>query len=125
MSKLKKQFEDLCNKYVEEFCRLYGMEFDVSDVWVGDDVGSIACIGDNYFDFNNVIKYAVDNQLSDYDDLMDWYYYTMWACEYNQTVPNFKSWSRGCPRFSKEEQQRLVDMKKNLENMIRDYKEKY
>lgn len=122
---LKKRFEDVCNEYVSEFCRLYDFDVDITDVWVANDVGGIACIGDNFFNFIDVIKYAVDNSLRDYDDLMDWYYYTIWADEFGQTIPNFSSWSKGCPRAGKEEQQKLIDMKKELEKSIKEYKEKF
>lgn len=122
---LKSRFRGVCNEYIVEFCRLYRIELSSDDVWVADDVGTIACINDYYFDFNSVIKYAVDNQLSDRNDLLEWYDYTLWAHEFNQTIPNFESWSKGCPRLSKEEQDILIRLKKDFEQAAKDYKQKY
>lgn len=122
---LKNRFRGVCNEYIIEFCRLYKIELDSDDIWVGGDAGTIACINDYFFDFNSVIKYAVDNQLCDKDDLVEWYDYTLFAQEFNQTIPNFESWSKGCPRLSKEEQQRLIDLKHDLEEATRNFKQKY
>lgn len=122
---LKSRFRGICNECFVEFCRLYRIELSSDDVWVADDVGTIACINDYYFDFNSVIKYAVDNQLSDRNDLLEWYDYTLWAHEFNQTIPNFESWSKGCPRLSKEEQDILIRLKKDFEQAAKDYKQKY
>lgn len=122
---LKRRFESVCNEYVSEFCRLYDFDVDITDVWVANDVGGIACIGDNFFNFIDVIKYAVDNSLSDYDDLMGWYYYTIWANEFGQTIPNFQSWCKGCPRVDKEGQEKLTSLKRIMEEEIKNLKERY
>lgn len=122
---LKSRFRGICNEYIVEFCRLYRIELSSDDVWVADDVGTIACINDYYIDFNSVIKYAVDNQLSDRNDLISWYDYSLFAHEYNQNIPNFESWSKGCPRMSKEEQEKLIGLKRDLEEAVKDFKQKY
>lgn len=122
---LRSRFRGICNEYVVEFCRLYKFAVEADDIWVADDAGTIACISDYYFDFNSVIKYAVDNQLSDRDDLLSWYDYSLFAREYNQTIPNFESWSKGCPRMSKEEQEKLIGLKRDLEDAVKDFKQKY
>lgn len=89
------------------------------------DVGTITCISDYFFDFNGVVKYAVDNNLHDYEDLVAWYNYCMFAHDFNQTIPSFDAWSRGCPRLSKSEQQRLIDLKMDFNAAVKDYKERY
>jgi hypothetical protein len=122
---LKRRFESVCNEYVLEFTNLYDIQLYSDDIWVANDVGGIVCIGDRFFDFLDVIKYAVDNQLSDYDELMEWYEYTLWAHEFGQNIPNFKSWCNGCPRVDMGKRQELIDMKKQLDESIKNLKEKY
>lgn len=122
---LNRRYTELCNEYLVEFCKLYDRPVETDDVWVANKAGTIACVGDYFFDFHDVIKYSVDNQLADWDDLVKWYDYVLWAQEYNQATPNFTSWSKGCPRFSKAEQNHLIDLRKNFEDAIKDYKNKF
>ena len=120
---LARRYKDICNEYLVAFCDNYNLSID-DDAWVAGDVGTIACLSDYYFDFHDVIKYAVDNDLHDWDDLIRWYDYSLFASEFNQTIPNFKSWCKGCPRLNEQEQQRLVNLKKDLQDAIKDYKER-
>lgn len=118
------RYNAVCNEYVVAFCNAYGIALDTSDIWVAGDVGTIACIGDLFLDFNSVIKYAVDNDLKDYDELLRWYDYTLFASEFNQTIPNFDSWCKGCPRLSEKEQENLKSLKKSLFDAIESCKNK-
>ena len=120
---LNKRYADACEEYLKAFCDNYEHRYEL-DAWVAGEVGTIASIGDYFFDFNDVIKYAVDNNLTDWNELLEWYDYTLFALEYNQTIPNFKSWHKGCPRLTKEEQQKLIDLKENFEDVIKEYRKK-
>ena len=119
---LKENYEKACEEYLKAFCNAYEIQYD-SDAWVAGDVGTIACVGEYYFDFNDVIKYAVDNNLKDWEELMEWYDYTLFAHEFNQSIPNFKSWHKGCPRLSKDAQKHLISLKERLDKTIQEYKE--
>ena len=119
---LNKRYTEACEEHLKAFCDAYEMPYK-KDAWVAGDVGTIACVGDHYFDFNDVIKYAVDNQLKDYDELLEWEDYILFAHEYNQTIPNFQSWHKGCPRLSKDAQKHLQGLKERLEKTIKEYKE--
>lgn len=121
---LNQRYNDACEEYLKAFCDTYGFQYE-KDSWVSGDVGTITCVGDYFFDFNSVVKYAVDNNLHDYEDLAEWYNYCMFAHNFNQTVPNFASWSKGCPRLSKAEQQKLIDLRNDLDAAVKDYKERY
>lgn len=124
-TKLSEQYRQICDEYVRKFCQLYNLiPFD-DDVWVANEAGTIACIGDLFLDFHDVIKYSVDNSLTDYDELLKWYDYNLFAAEYNQTTPNFSSWVRGCPRMSPEEQERLKSLKSDFEDAVKEYNDKY
>lgn len=121
---LKESYKKACNDYLKAFCANYDFQYD-NDAWVAGDVGTIALVADFFFDFNDVIKYSVDNELTDWKELVEWYDYTLFAHEYGLDMPNFSSWHKGCPRLSKEEQQRLINLKKELKNAIDDYKNRY
>ena len=122
IKQLEKRYSDTCEEYLKAFCKNYDRRYEL-DSWVAGDCGTIACVGDYFFDFHDVIKYAVDNSLTDWDEVVEWYDYTLFANEYNQTIPNFQSWHKGCPRLSKEEQKYLVSLKEMLDKAIKDYKD--
>ncbi len=46
LQELKKQYEFVCNEYVQKFCNKQEME---SDGWVGNDVGGIMSFACQYF----------------------------------------------------------------------------
>lgn len=121
---LATKYKDLCNEYVKTFCKLYELHYE-EDSWVGNQVGSIVCLGDFYFDFQGVVKYAVDSCLHDFSDLMEWYDYTIWATSFSQPIPNFESWSKGCPRATKEQQQHLINLKREFEDAKKEYATKF
>lgn len=121
---LRQRYDEACEDYLKAFCDAYELQYE-SDSWVGGEVGTTTCINDYFFDFDGVVKYAVDNGLHDYNDLVEWYDYTLFAHNFNQTIPNFKAWSKGCPRLSKSEQQKLIKLKKDFDDAVKDYKERY
>lgn len=123
--KLSERYREICDEYVSKFCQLYNLiPFD-DDVWVANEAGTIACIGDLFLDFHDVIKYSVDNGLTDYDELLRWYDYILFAHEYGLSTPNFKSWTEGCPRLNEEEQKKLIMIRKNLNEEIDKFKTKF
>lgn len=123
IKQLEKRYSDTCEEYLKTFCKNYDRRYEL-DSWVAGECGTIACVGDYFFDFNDVIKYAVDKSLTDWDEVVEWYDYTLFANEYNQTIPNFQSWHKGCPRLTKEEQEHLIKLKKDFEDTIKEYKDK-
>ena len=120
---LNKRYNDVCEEYLMAFCDNYNRVYE-RDSWVAGDAGTIACVEDYFFDFIDVVKYSVDNNLTDWDELIKWYDYTLFANEYNQTIPNFTAWHKGCPRLTNEEQERLIKLKKDFEDTIKEYKNK-
>lgn len=119
---LRDAYNESCENILRAFCDMLNLKYEPNS-WVANDVGTIACVGDYFFDFNDIIKYCVLNSIDNLDELIEWYDYSLWANEFNQDIPNFKSWHNGCPRFSKEQQKRLIDLKKQLDDTITQYKE--
>ena len=89
------------------------------DAWVADRVATIACVCDYYFDFS-VIKYCVDNELTDFNELMSWYDHTINCTQLGLSVPSFENWHRGCPHVSNDKLEKLLAMKSNLEKEIKE-----
>jgi hypothetical protein len=69
IKKLKKQYDNICNTYVKIFCEKQDMDFEG---WVGNDVGSIACCNDFFFDLHDIILDIDTNQEEGY--IINWYY---------------------------------------------------
>lgn len=53
---LKNEFDEICQKYIDEFCKKQDLQFNY---WIGDMVGTIAEISDCSFDFED-IRYDID-----------------------------------------------------------------
>ena len=113
-----------CEQYLQTFCGNYGLQYE-RDAWVANDIGGIASVGDYFFDFLDVIKYSVDNNLTDWDELLRWYDYTLDAHELGLSIPNFRAWHKGCPRTSDEKINELKSMRKELLNAIEEAKDSF
>lgn len=118
MTELEKQYNIVCDEYLRRFCANYDLGGETS--WVADVHGDLAIVGDYYFNFD-VIKYAVDNELADFDELASWYDYSVDALTYKFHCPNFKSWHEGCPRLGIEQLKRLKALTSNIERAKEEY----
>lgn len=115
---LKDSYADACDKYLQAFCANYEFQYE-RDAWVANEVGTIANVGDYFFGFD-VIKYCVDNDLKDYNELLEWYDYTLNCGQLGLSTPNFESWHKGCPRVSDNKMEQLLAMKYDLEKEIKE-----
>ena len=57
----KTLWKDVCNEYLEAFCWKHGYTYD-KYVWVGDDPGTVANIGDLFVGMDD-IRYDIDNNI--------------------------------------------------------------
>lgn len=64
---LKQKYEDVCNEYVQEFCKKQGMSFEF---WV-DAVGGILLCSDCYLNFTDIVWDINSNQPK--GRIIDWY----------------------------------------------------
>lgn len=120
---LKKNYENACEAYVGEM--LAAFEVDRKDCfWVADEVGGAFAVGDMLFLDMQEIVYIVENDIS-YDDCVDWQDYNLWANEFNFNMLNIKAWYKGAPRVPQETFDRLRKMKKDIENLCEETKNKY
>lgn len=119
---LKENYEQACNGYLVELMRMW--EWDAHNgYWVSEEVGSVYAYGDWIFIGMSDIIFCVENDVEE-KEYQDWQEYCVFASEYKQVIPNFPSWHKGCPRLTKEQQGKLIAIKKSLDECIEEYKEK-
>ena len=69
INELKKQYEFVCNEYVEKFCNKQEMDFEG---WVGGTIGGIAYCNDFYFNFQDIVFDINSEQAKGL--IISWYY---------------------------------------------------
>ena len=89
----KTLWKDVCNEYLEAFCWKHGYTYD-KYVWVGDDPGTVANIGDLFVGMDD-IRYDIDNNIPE-SCFEKWYWknlevYELTGCHYM----NFSSFCMG------------------------------
>jgi len=101
------QYQNACNNILKLFCEKHDYEFDEYS-WTAGDVGTIALCGDVYVDLQDMI---VDlHKMADKDEFLRWYDYSYAAHLAGVTPPNYRSWLSGCPRLSKEELDKVLNL---------------
>jgi hypothetical protein len=88
MKKIQRDYEKVCNQYIEEFCEKQGLEFDG---WVGDIVGGVTSFDgfDFAFHFHDIVWDINSEQpkvliIKWYFDILD-----------NEEYINYFSYSKG------------------------------
>ena len=118
---LRLAYEAACTNYLAAFMEKYDLSCD-KEPWVGNEVGTIAEIGDYFFDFQD-IKRCVDEDVK-WEDLIEWYDYTMEAVPLGFNNINLKSWLMGAPRASKEEIERIKSLRNEIDDIVKSANEK-
>ena len=116
---LNQRYTEACEDYLKAFCDAYELPCE-KDSWVGNDVGTIALIGDYYIDFQNMM-YMLDNGIA-FEEWLRWYDYSLDAHDLGLDAPNFPSWHKGCPRLTEEQIQDIKDKRQELKELIESYK---
>lgn len=68
MKKIKQELEKSINKYVDLFCEKHDL---INDGWIGDEVGSNACLSDYIIYFGD-IRHDLDNDVPKHL-FVEWY----------------------------------------------------
>lgn len=115
---LKDYYADVCDRYLEAFCFKYELPYE-KDAWVANQHGTTANVGDYFFDFHDVIKFCVDNDIKNFDEVLRWYDYTL-DCHYLgiENTPTFPQWHKGCPRLERAQLYTLKKQKEDLDKII-------
>lgn len=118
----KALWKDVCNEYLEIFCWKHGYTYD-KYVWVGDNPGTVANIGDLFVGMDD-IRYDVDNNIPE-SYFEKWYWknlevYELTGCNYM----NYPSYCEGAPdNWSDERLDRVREANKRLEQAKMEFNE--
>lgn len=112
-----------CNEYLRLFCEKHDFDYEeAKDSWVANCVGDVTCVGDIFVGMQTIIT-DIEMDAPE-DEFLKWYGYNLVANEFGFTTPNFDHWLRGCPRVPQESFNKLEALKKDLEDAIKEEKER-
>lgn len=120
--KLKKDYENACNAYLEAFCEkheFYGLD-NPETYWI--DTGGIANCGDLTFDMATIVT-DIDKEAPE-EELLKWYDYTIEASEFNLPIPNFDHWLIGCPRTPSKWFEDMRAKRKEIDDLLKEENER-
>lgn len=116
---LKLAYEAACTNYLAAFMEKYDLSCD-PEPWVGNEVGTIAEVGDYFFDFQD-IKRCIDEDV-EWQDLIEWYDYNIEVGILGLTTINLKSWLKGAPRVNQMRIEEIKAKRKELQELIEETK---
>ena len=116
---LRLAYEAAVTNYLSAFMKQYDLSCD-PEPWVGNEVGTIAEVGDYFFSFYD-IKRCVDENVK-WEDLIEWYDYTTEVSILGLTTINLKSWLMGAPRVNQMRIEEIKAKRKELEELIEETK---
>jgi hypothetical protein len=116
---LRLAYEVACTNYLSAFMKQYDLSCD-PEPWVGNEIGTIAEVGDYFFSFYD-IKRCVDENVK-WEDLIEWYDYNIEVGILGLTTINLKSWLMGAPRVNQMRIEEIKAKRKELEELIEETK---
>lgn len=121
--KAREYFVKGCNEYLRLFCEKHDYDYEeAKNSWVANCVGDVTCVGDIFVGMQTIIT-DIEMDAPE-EEFIKWYDYYLEAYEFGFNTPNFESWLRGCPRVSDEAFKRLQALKNNLDDAIKEEKER-
>jgi hypothetical protein len=127
---LKARYQDICDTYLQEFITKHDFpcEYNGNDVWVGNNPGTIAMLGDFFVAFDD-IRYDIDNNIPE-EKYIQWYSRYEELSLLELKFMNYQSFCKGAPDPYTEEQvesiieakNRVHVAKENLEKLLSEIK---
>ena len=117
---LRLAYEAAVTNYLAAFMEQYDLSCD-PEPWVGNEIGTIAEVGDYFFGFDD-IKRCVDENVK-WEDLIEWYDYTTEVSILGLTTINLKSWLMGAPRVNQMRIEEIKAKRKELDELIEEINE--
>lgn len=122
-TKAREYFVKGCNEYLRLFCEKHDFDYEeAKESWVANCVGDVTCVGDIFVGMQTIIT-DIEMDAPE-EEFLKWYGYNLVANEFGFTTPNFDHWLRGCPRVPQESFDKLEALKKDLEDAIKEEKER-
>lgn len=115
---VKRKYEDACNDYLKLFCEKHGFDYEEAvKSWVADEVGGVCWLSDFAISFEDM-KTDIDMDAPK-EEYWSYHEYAVEAYGLGFNCPNYKNWTRGCPRLS-EEQIESIRKAKNRADYAKD-----
>lgn len=109
---LHTNYKQACDDILRLFCETYELPYN-GDEWVGREEGTVACIGDYFIDFHDMMT-MLENSVP-FDTFLQHYDYVTSARLVGLPTPNLQSWILGCPRLPLEEMEDIEQKKWDYE----------
>lgn len=120
---LRQNFEKAVDDYLTAF--LKQMDWDrFYGYWIADDCTGIYDYGDRHFISLADIIYSVDNNVAN-EELAECEEYNVWATNNGQNTINLASWHKGYRGVPKEGREKIDKLRMELNELIKETKEKY
>ena len=110
-----REYKDACNNILAEFAEKYEVQVD-SDCWVAGDVGTVACINEEFYLNMEDIILMLEMDVS-FDEMLMWWDYNMDVSLLGLNSINLRSWLNGAPRYKPEQIERLKSLRKEIEEL--------
>ena len=117
---LRLAYEAAVENYLSAFMKQYDLTCD-PEPWVGNEIGTIAEVGDYFFGFDD-IKRCVDENVK-WEDLIEWYDYNCEGGMLGLNQINLKSWLMGAPRVNQMRIEEIKAKRKELDELIEEINE--
>lgn len=102
-------YQKACNGLLDAFCKRHDYE---NDGWI-DKLCSAAYIGEIPVDMQTIVTDLEEKPST--DKLMEWIDYDMTCADFGVKSVNFYSWIHGCPRYTKEDFDRLTELRNRVD----------
>ena len=113
---IRKDYEAVCGRYVEEFCRKHDF-VDYESYWVGGQVGTVLVLNDYFIDFND-LRYDIDEQIPTFK-YWDWYDASLKRAELGLNDLNYKSYCEGAPwKWSNKEVNKILELREEIDKIV-------
>ncbi len=118
---LKEQWRQAVRGYQAALLNMWELDAHYG-YWIGGEEGSVYDYGDGMFTISiDDMIYCVDCDVTR-EQYMEWQEYIVDAAEFGFTIPNLRSYLRGCPRTPPEVFEKLRAMKRELDKSVEEAK---
>lgn len=124
VEKLRKDYERACLAYVDKLKDMWELDSNYIE-WIRDEIGGVLDYGCGVFTANmDEIIYCVENNIT-MDDYIRWQEYCSDCIELGFDAINLHSWNKGCPRIPQETFDKIRQMRKDIDDIINQTKNKF
>ena len=112
-----REYKGACNNILAEFAEKYDVQVD-SDCWVAGDVGTVACINEEFYLNMEDIILMLEKDV-DWDEFLRWWDYNLEVSLLELNPINLRTWLMGDmkKRYKPEQLERIRDLRKEIDEL--------